>query len=126
TQMSVWSRRASRQIAHVSSSVRLPHSLQKRTRSLTSLIAVDKASASSVGRWRRWNASLWAVRDPTPGRRESWATRFSTAGLSTVLLCRHASDCRGDASGRKLGETLGDARILREQPVDLGPGEREA
>ena len=39
TQMSVWSRRASRQIAQRSSSVRLPHSRQKRTRSFTSSIA---------------------------------------------------------------------------------------
>src|SRR6266508_456031 len=82
--MSVWSRRASRQIEHVSSSVRLPHSLQKRTRSLTSSIAEASASASSFGRWSRWNASRWAVRVPTPGRRESSATRFSTAGVSTI------------------------------------------
>ena len=42
TQISVWSRRASRQIAQRSSSVRFPHSSQKRTRSLTSWIAAAR------------------------------------------------------------------------------------
>ena len=45
-----------------SSSVRLPHSRQKRTRSFTSLSAARARSASSFGRWRMWNASRCAVR----------------------------------------------------------------
>src|SRR3954452_2163049 len=85
--MSVWSRRASRQIAQTSSSVRFPHSLQKRTRSFTSSIAAASASASSFGRCRMWNASRCAVRVPTPGSRVSCATRLSTAGLSIAPLC---------------------------------------
>src|SRR4051812_28252391 len=85
--MSVWSRRASRQMAQTSSSVRFPHSLQKRTRSFTSSIAADSASASSRGRCSRWNASRCAVRVPTPGSRESCATRLSTAGEITRPLC---------------------------------------
>ena len=41
-----WSRRGSRQIAQVSSSVRFPQSRQKRTRSFTSVSAAASASAS--------------------------------------------------------------------------------
>jgi hypothetical protein len=37
-------------------------------------------------RWRRWKASRCAVREPIPGRRESCATRLSTAGLSTCPI----------------------------------------
>src|SRR5919204_2136053 len=87
TQTIVWSRRASRQISQVSSSVRFPHSRQKRTRSLTSAIAAASAPASSFGTRRRWNASRCAVRCPTPGRRVSCATRLSTEGLNTSPLC---------------------------------------
>src|SRR5207248_4282533 len=65
-----------------SSSLRLPHSRQKRTRSFTSSIAPASASASSFSVWRRWKASRCAVRLPMPGRRVSCATRFSTEGLS--------------------------------------------
>src|SRR3954471_16172174 len=70
-----------------SSSVRLPHSVQKRTRSFTSSIAAASASASSFGRESRWNARRCAVRCPTPGSRVSCATRLSTAGETTAELC---------------------------------------
>ena len=81
--MIVRSRRASRQIAQSSSSVRLPHSLQKRTRSFTSRIASASAFASVFDTWRMWKASRCAVRLPMPGSRVSCATRLSTEGLST-------------------------------------------
>src|SRR4051812_32478513 len=87
TQMSAWSRRRSRQMPQSSSSVRLPHSRQNLTRSLTSASAAASARASSFGRCRMWNASRCAVRWPTPGSRVSCATRFSTEGLNTVSLC---------------------------------------
>src|SRR5436190_4467957 len=70
-----------------SSSVRLPHSVQKRTRAFTSSIAAASASASSFGRESRWNARRCAVRCPTPGSLVSCATRLSTAGDSTVTFC---------------------------------------
>src|SRR6185437_5626810 len=98
-----------------------------RTRSFTSSIAADSASASSFGRCSRWNASRCAVRVPTPGRRESCATRFSTAGLSTSLLCRHAPDCRGwPASGREAAELVREPWILGQEPFDLRPRDRQA
>src|SRR5918911_1523311 len=91
-------------MAQVSSSVRFPHSRQKRTRRLTSSIALASASASSWGRWRRWNARRCAVRVPTPGRRVSCATRLSTAGPNTVLLCRVApAGLTGEAERAPLG-----------------------
>src|SRR4051812_50065894 len=37
------------------------------------------------------NASRCAVRCPIPGRRVSWATRFSTEGLNTAPLCPRTS-----------------------------------
>src|SRR3954451_11637988 len=80
-----------------SSSVRFPHSRQKRTRSLTSAIAAARASASSFGTRSRWNASRCAVRCPTPGSRVSCATRFSTAGLNTAQLCLDGSEVSPDA-----------------------------
>ena len=80
------------QIPHSSSSVRFPHSRQKRTRSFTSTIAAASASASSFGTRRMWKASRCAVREPTPGRRVSCATRFSTAGLNTAPLCLEGSE----------------------------------
>src|SRR5436190_12134294 len=73
-------------MSQVSSSVKFPHSLQKRTRSLTSAIAAASAPASSFDTCSRWNASRCAVRCPTPGRRVSCATRFSTAGDSTAPI----------------------------------------
>ena len=84
TQMTVRSRRASAQIAHSSSSVRFPHSRQKRTRDFTSSIACASSSASSARAESRWNASRCAVRRPMPGSFVSCVTRFSTAGLSTA------------------------------------------
>jgi hypothetical protein len=84
TQTTVRSRLASRQMPHNSSSVRFPHSRQKRTRSFTSTIADARASASSFSVERRWKASRWAVREPIPGSRVSCATRLSTDGLSTL------------------------------------------
>src|SRR5918992_455010 len=90
--MTVRSRRSSRQIPQTSSSVRLPHSRQKRTRSFTSAIAPASAPASSFGARRRWNASRCAVRVPIPGSRVSWATRFSTAGENTHSGYPHVSD----------------------------------
>ena len=74
---------ASRQIEQSSSSVRLPHSRQKWTRSFTSTIASASASASSFGTCSRWKASRCAVRCPMLGSRVSCATRFSIAGEST-------------------------------------------
>jgi hypothetical protein len=87
TQIIAWSRRWSVQIPQSSSSVRFPHSRQKRTRSFTSTSAEASASASSFGFWRMWKASRCAVREPIPGRRVSWATRFSTDGLNTRGHC---------------------------------------
>src|SRR5262249_25085636 len=98
TQIVVWPRRASAQIEQSSSSVRLPHSAQKRTRSFTSSIAPASASASSFGRERRWNASRCAVRWPTPGSFVSCATRLSTDGDSTVTFCPQPS--AGAPTGR--------------------------
>src|SRR3954453_12522602 len=125
TQIIVWSRRASRQIAQTSSSVRLPHSLQKRTRAFTSSIAVASARASSFGRCKRWNARRCAVRVPTPGRRDSCATRFSTAGLSIVLLCREPSDCqdtcrrRSPRSGRAAMTSSSSGRGIARQRTSV-------
>src|SRR5438552_236423 len=99
----VWSRRASRQISQVSSSVRFPHSRQKRTRSFTSAIAAASAPASSLDTRRRWKASRCAVRWPTPGRRVSCATRLSTEGLNMGPLCLGGP--ARPASGRRLVET---------------------
>ena len=83
-----------------SSSVRLPHSRQKPMRSFTSRIASASASASSSGTRRRWNASRCAVRVPIPGRRESCAIRFSTAGLNTAReLCLEAWSVVGVLDG---------------------------
>ncbi len=95
TQITARSRRASRQISQISSSVQFPHSSQKRTRSFASWRAPASASASSVGVRRRWKASRCAVRAPTPGSRVSCATRFSIAGLSTRPLCLSGSDPTG-------------------------------
>src|SRR5215213_8891014 len=97
TQITEWSRRASRQMEQTSSSVRFPHSRQKRTRSLTSLTAAASASASSRGRCRMWKASRCAVRVPTPGSFVSWATRFSTEGDSMRGLCPAHLSRPGDA-----------------------------
>jgi hypothetical protein len=92
TQITERSRRGSAQTGQSSSSVRFPHSRQKRTRSLTSSIERASAEASSFGTWRRWKASRWAVRVPTPGRRLSWATKLSTDGPNTASLCLAGSE----------------------------------
>ena len=73
------------QTAQSSSSVRLPQSRQKRTRSFTSVIALRARGPRRSRRERRWNVSRCAVRVPIPGSRVSWATRLSTAGLSMRL-----------------------------------------
>src|SRR5262245_10915860 len=93
--MTVRSRRESRQISQTSSSVRFPHSRQKRTRSFTSRIASASASASVFDTWSRWNVSRCAVRVPIPGRRVSWATRFSTAGDSIAAIVPSAPGGHG-------------------------------
>src|SRR4051812_16954140 len=84
------SRRASAQMVQSSSSVRFPHSRQKPMRSFTSRIASASANASSFGTRRMWKARRWAVRVPTPGRRESCAIRLSTSGENTAPLCLEA------------------------------------
>src|SRR3954470_23013191 len=84
TQISERSRRGSLQNVHSVSSVRLKHSVQKPTRSLTTRIASASASASSGGTRSRWNASRCAVRCPTPGSRASCVTSASTAGESKL------------------------------------------
>ena len=88
TQITERSRRGSAQIGQSSSSVRFPHSRQKRTRLFTSSIARASSSASSGRAERRWKVSRCAVRRPIPGSFVSCVTRFSTAGLSTEEASR--------------------------------------
>src|SRR6185503_15810197 len=135
TQTIVRSRRASSQIEQSSSSVRLPHSLQKRTRSFTSSTAAASASASSLGALSRWNASLCAVRVPTPGRRVSCATRLSTVGETTGQFCLWCWSSRfGAARGLELGDPLaselahllGELGLNLEHSVELRAAQREA
>src|SRR5438067_5133428 len=81
----VWSRRASRQMAHTSSSVRLPHSLQKRTRSFTSSIAVASAGASTTA------CPCSSTNRPEPARPRSISACPAGASNSLVQVARRSS-----------------------------------
>src|SRR5205814_3575931 len=119
-------------ISQVSSSVRFPHSRQKRTRSFTSAIAAASAPASSLETRRRWKASRCAVRWPTPGRRVSCATRLSTDGLNMGPLCLGGP--ARPASGRRVVEPVEakrkqidrNLRVVLEQRLEGGAVDRDA
>jgi len=68
------SRRGSRQMAHSSPpSLKLKQREQNDTRSLASTMARLRRSASSLGAFKRWNATRWADFGPIPGSRPSWS-----------------------------------------------------
>src|SRR3712207_1354102 len=81
--MTVWSRRASRQMSHSSDSVRLKQRRHGRMRSLTSRRASASARASSGRPRTTWKAILCALLGPMEGSLESSVIRRST-GLAYV------------------------------------------
>ena len=66
------------------SSVRFPHSRQNRTRALTSSIALRQLEGVLGPRGEEVERKSLRAATPDPGELVSWATRFSTAGLSTA------------------------------------------
>src|SRR3954465_1916626 len=79
TQMTVRSRRGSRQTRHSSCSLTLPQIRQKRTLSFTSVSAETSRRTSTGSAASRWNAIRWALLGPTPGSRPSSSIRSCTA-----------------------------------------------
>ena len=71
-------RRGSRQIAQVSCSETLPHTLQKRTLSRTTIRISARRVVSKLSVWRMWNAMRCADFGPIPGRRPSSSIRSWT------------------------------------------------
>src|ERR1043166_4650927 len=98
------SRRGSPQSAHGSVSEKLPHVLQKPTRSRTSRIESASRSASSFGTRSRWSASRWALFVPMLGS-------FSSSAISNSRyfeLCTRARRSeRQVEAARDLGIGLG-------------------
>src|SRR6185437_6187672 len=79
THSSDWSRRGSRQNTHGSSSVRLPHTEQRRTRVTSPSSAAARRRLWSGDCLSRWKVSRVAVFRPIPGSRASSAARSSIA-----------------------------------------------
>src|SRR5947209_10359151 len=106
TQMRSGSRRSSVQMRQRGPSARLKHTSQRPIRSLTSRMAWARANASSSPTRRMWKARRWAVRPPTPGRRESSVINRWTGGAYTTA--------RGLEPGQtEVAEAAGDPAELR-------------
>jgi hypothetical protein len=85
-----------------------------------------RASASSFGVRRMWNASRCAVRWPTPGSRVSWATRFCTEGDNIPNTTVLAGNVDGqavdvpekcDSTARPRRKELSDGSCLDDEDV---------
>src|SRR5688572_28350057 len=93
-QISAGSRRTSRQIAHISSSVRLKHCEHGRTFSVSVASASARRRVCSAG-WRsRWYVRRRAVFLPMPGSRASSPTRASLADTLERQLEREVHAAR--------------------------------
>src|SRR5581483_11254055 len=113
TQSTVRSRLSSRQIRQRSPSATLPHSLQKKIRSLACRMASARRLASSAGAFTRWKARRCADFGPIPGSRESssirsWIGPSYTSGLALSARLR-----------AELGGQAGERLLLRQRRVVL-------
>lgn len=118
TQMTVRSRRASRQMPQRSSCATFPHTAQKRTLSFTSSRECARRRTSVGSAWRMWKAIRCALLGPTPGSLPSSSMRSWTTpsynGLPFLELGRSYSWCSyGSCCGARLeGETRHSAETL--------------
>src|SRR3954465_15877101 len=111
TQMTVRSRRGSRQTRHSSCSLTLPQIRQKRTLSFTSVSAETSRRTSTGSAESRWKAMRWALFGPTPGRRPSSSIRSWTAPSYTVLQPREPEPAATAEATRERAHRGGGAGV---------------
>jgi len=97
-EITLGSRRASRQIRHSSASATLPQMRQNRTSFFTRMSVLASRSTSTGSAESKWNAMRWALFGPTPGSRPNSSDQVLDGALVHDLQAGEAEPAQAPPS----------------------------